>query len=78
MTIHVHATVEPDGEWWLVTIPKYDIFGQANRREVRKPLQKKSPHCGLIPKKKTSKSPSTTKSTRSEPPFSHLSPSAFL
>ncbi|HJD69646.1 hypothetical protein Q0N40_00650 [Corynebacterium pseudokroppenstedtii] len=33
MTIHVHATVEPDGEWWLVTIPKYDIFGQANRRE---------------------------------------------
>lgn len=33
MTIHVHATVEPDGEWRLVTIPKYDIFGQANRRE---------------------------------------------
>ncbi|QRP09786.1 hypothetical protein I6J22_05825 [Corynebacterium kroppenstedtii] len=33
MAIHVHATVEPDGELWLVTIPKYDIFGQANRRE---------------------------------------------
>lgn len=33
MTIHVHATVEPDREWWLVAIPKYDIFGQGNRRE---------------------------------------------
>jgi hypothetical protein len=46
--------------------------------KMRKPLQKKSLHYGLIPKKKISKLPSTTKSKIGEPPFSHLLPSAFL
>lgn len=40
MTINITATVQKDGAWWLITVPKYDIVGQAAHLKDAEPVAK--------------------------------------